>query len=220
MSKTYYLEFPISEEKIRELKMGDVVYLSGTLNTMRDMGHARSLELLKSGQKLPFDLENNGLWHAAPVVKQDESGKWHVLSAGSTTSSRFTNLGSKLLEQAGMRVTIGKGTMGPKAVEAMQNKGSVFLNTTGGCAAMYAQQVKEVTEVHWLDLGLPEAIWVLRVENIGPLIVGIDSHGNSLFPQVKEVMEINLEKQASLMNVDLQKDYTYMPLRILGRPRD
>ena len=220
MSKTYYLEFPICEEAIRELRMGDIVYLSGVVHTMRDMGHARSVEQLKNRQALPFDLPESCIWHAAPIVKQDESGKWHVLAAGSTTSSRFTGLGSDLLERLNMRVTIGKGTMGQKAVDTMQKVGSVYLNTTGGCAAMYAQQVKEVIGVHWMDLGQPEAVWVLRVENIGPLIVGIDTHGNSLFPQVKANMDKNLAQQAELLNVDLHKDYTYMPLRILGRPRE
>jgi hydro-lyases, Fe-S type, tartrate/fumarate subfamily, beta region len=220
MSTTHYLEFPVSEEAIRELKMGDVVYLSGFVHTMRDMGHARSVEMLINGEKLPFDLASSCIWHAAPIVKQDESGKWHVLAAGSTTSSRFTNLGSDLLKRLGMRITIGKGTMGKKAVKTMREVGSVFLNTTGGCAAMYAQQVKDVSEVHWLDLGLPEAVWVLRVESIGPLIVGIDTHGNSLFPSVKANMDRNLEQQAKQLQVDLQKDYTYMPLRILGRPRE
>lgn len=219
MSKTYYLQFPITEQQARELKMGDVVYLSGTVHTMRDMGHARSLELLRAGRELPFDLSESCIWHAAPVVRKEE-GKWQVLSIGSTTSSRFTSLGSELLERLGMRLTVGKGTMGQQAVDTMQKIGSVYLNTTGGCAALYAQQVQEVTAVHWLDLGLPEAVWVLRVKNIGPLIVGIDAHGSSLYQHVKTTMDRNLEEQAKRLRVDLRKDYTYMPVRILGRPKE
>ena len=219
MSKTYYLDFPITEARIRKLKMGDVVYLSGVIHNMRDMGHARALELLDKGGELPFDLTNSCIWHAAPIVNHDENGKWQVLSVGSTTSSRFTSMGSKLLERLGMRITIGKGTMGGQAVDAMHKIGSAYLNTTGGCAALYAQQIMEVLTVHWLDLGLPEAVWVIRAEQLGPLIVGIDSHGNSLFEQMKVTMNKNLEEQAGLLQVDLNKDYTYMPVRVLGRPK-
>lgn len=219
MSKTYHLQFPITEQQARELKMGDVVYLSGTVHTMRDMGHARTLELLKAGAELPFQLSDSCIWHAAPIVRQ-ENGKWQVLAIGSTTSSRFTSLGSELLERLGMRITLGKGTMGQQAVDAMQKASSVYLCTTGGCAALYAQQVQEVTAVHWLDLGLPEAIWVMRVKDIGPLIVGIDAHGNSLYQHIKTTMEHNLEEQAKRLKVDLQKNYTYMPVRILGRPKE
>ena len=219
MSKTYYLTLPVSEEEVRALTMGDIVYVSGIVHTMRDMGHARTVEYLSKGQTPPFDLSGSCIWHAAPIVKQDENDKWHVLAAGSTTSSRFTQLGANLIERLNIRVTIGKGTMGKQAVDTMHEVGSVYLNTTGGCAAMYAQQVKEVIGVHWLDLGLPEAVWILRVENIGPLIVGIDSHDNSLFPQVRADMDRHLEQQAERLAVDLNKDYTYMPLRILGRPR-
>lgn len=219
MSKTVKLEFPLTEEQVRELNVGDVVYLTGIIHTMRDMGHARALEMLKKGEKLPFDLATSAIWHCAPIVKQDEAGKWHVPSAGSTTSSRFTPLGSEMLEQLGMRCTLGKGTMGKRAVDTMQRIGSVYLNTTGGCAAMYAQQIEEVVDVHWLDLGLPEAIWVMKVKEFGPLIVGIDSHGNSLFENMKKVMDENLAEQAAKARITLDYNYSYMPISILGRPR-
>ncbi len=219
MSNTYYLDVPFTEEETRALEVGDVVYISGIIMTMRDMGHARALEMLDRGEELPFDLAHSAIWHAAPIVKQDETGKWHITSAGSTTSSRFTPLGSELLERLHMRCTLGKGTMGKRAVDTMQKIGSVYLNTTGGCAAMYAQQIEEVTEAHWLDLGLPEAIWVMRVKNMGPLIVGIDSHGNSLFQNMYAVMDKNMKEQAEKAGVSLEKNYSYMPLSIPGRPR-
>lgn len=220
MSKTVHLTFPIPEEQILDLEIGDVVYLTGTIHTVRDMGHARALEMLDRGEDLPFDLPNSAIWHAAPIVKQDETGKWHILSAGSTTSSRFTPLGSEMLKRLGMRCTIGKGTMYQKAIDTMKEVGSVYLNTTGGCAAMYAQQVEEVETVHWLDLGLPEAIWVMRVKEFGPLIVGIDAHGNSLYEEMKATMNQNMLREAEKAEVDLTYNYSYMPVSILGRPRN
>lgn len=219
MSKVVHLTFPISEDQIRSLEVGDIVYLTGTIHTMRDMGHARALEMLDRGEKLPFNLSDSAIWHAAPIVKQDETGKWHILSAGSTTSSRFTPLGSEMLKRLGMRCTIGKGTMYKKAIDTMQEVGSVYLNTTGGCAAMYAQQVEEVQAAYWLDLGLPETIWVMRVNEFGPLIVGIDSHGNSLYENMKGSMNQNMRAEAEKAGIDLERDISYMPVSILGRPR-
>jgi len=219
MSKTVYLSFPLTEEDVRSLEVGDIVYLTGTIHTVRDMGHARALEMLDRGEKLPFSLSDSAIWHAAPIVKQDETGKWHILSAGSTTSSRFTPLGSEIIRRLGMRCTIGKGTMYQEAVDTMQEVGSIYLNTTGGCAAMYAQQVEEVETVHWLDLGLPEAIWVMRVKEFGPLIVGIDSHGNSLYENMKKTLRANMHAEAEKAGVDLERNFSYMPLSILGRPR-
>ena len=219
MSKEYRLEFPLTEEQVRELRMGDIVYLSGVVHTMRDMGHGRAVEMIENGEALPFDLSNSAIWHSAPIVRKDESGKWHVMASGSTTSSRFTELGSKLLETYHMRCTIGKGTMGPQAVETMKRVGSVYLNTTGGTAALYAQQVEEVVDVKWLDLGLPEAVWMLRVKDFGPLIVGIDSHGNSLYDTMRESMSQRLEKECEKAGVSLSHKYTYLPTNLLGKPR-
>lgn len=219
MSKEYRFQFPLTEEQVRELQMGDIVYLTGLIHTMRDMGHGRAVEMVNRGETLPFDLSTSAIWHCAPIVKQDESGGWHVMAAGSTTSSRFTPLGSDLLEAFHMRCTIGKGTMGPRAVETMQKNGSVFLNTTGGTAALYAQQIEEVAGVHWLDLGLPEAVWMLRVKDFGPLIVGIDSRGGSLYQSMRQDMNLRLKEECEKAGVSLSRNYTYLPVNLLGKPR-
>jgi len=179
MNKEYYFTMPVEEKDIRQLEIGDIVYLTGTCYTMRDMGHRRSVEILQQEEMLPFNLSKGALWHCGPIVKK-EGETWRVVSAGSTTSSRFTQLGAELIRQVKVRFTIGKGTMGADAIDAMKNIGACYLNSIGGCAALYAEQVKKVKMVFWTDLGLPEAIWVLEVEKLGPLVVGIDSHGNSL----------------------------------------
>ncbi|MDR1510820.1 MAG: FumA C-terminus/TtdB family hydratase beta subunit [Synergistaceae bacterium] len=220
MSSVYHLTFPFSEEETRNLKVGDIVYINGHIHTMRDMGHARALDILKKGEKLPFDLSPSAIWHCAPIVKQDEAGKWFVTSAGSTTSSRFTPLGSEMLERLGMKATLGKGTMKQRAVDVMKKIGSVYLNTTGGTAALYAQQIEDVEAVHWLDLGLPEAIWVLRVKEFGPLIVGIDSYGNSLYENIRKDMNVHLKEQLNKAGISISKSFTYLPVNITGRPRE
>lgn len=215
MPKEHVLEMPLKEEKIRELKINDIVYLSGTIHTMRDMGHRKTVDLLEinKGDELPFDLRNGALWHCGPIVHfSKEENQWIVVSAGSTTSSRFSILGAKLIELLPIRITIGKGTMNEEAHEAMKKIGSCYLNTTGGCAALYAEQIEKVQAVYWKELGLPEAIWVLKMNNFGPLIVGIDSWGNSIFKNIKEKTEKKLN-QIYLRN-NLKGKYAYLPKRV------
>jgi len=220
MSKEEHeLKFPLTEEKIRQLKIGDAVYFSGTIITLRDMGHRRVVDLLEAGRykEIPFaeELTNGALWHCAPIVSfVEEEKKWEVCSAGSTTSSRFTSLGAKLIDYFNIRITVGKGTMLKEIHKVLQNTGSCYLNSTGGCAALYAKQIKKVQTVHWLDLGYPEAAWVLEVDKLGPLIVGIDSNGNSLFEEMKERLQGNLSKIYKKHN--LKKKYAYLPKRVPG----
>lgn len=217
MGQVYRISLPVSEEDIRKLRIGDVVYLTGTCYTMRDMAHRRAVEILQQEETLPFNLSKGALWHCGPIVRK-ENDKWVVVSAGSTTSSRFTLLGAELVRQLGVRVVIGKGTMGKEAVVAMKDVGSCYLGSIGGCAALYAEGIKDVKMVFWQDLGLPEAVWVLEVENLGPLVVSIDSHGNSLYEELKIKVKGKLAEvyeKSSLMGG--RKNYTYLPKRVPAR---
>lgn len=216
MSKEYRLKAPITEAQIRELKCGDAVYISGLVHTMRDMGHRRAADMLAAGEKLPFDLHNGVLWHCGPIVQSLPQGKWKAVSAGPTTSSRFTYLGAELIKKLQIRCTIGKGTMLAKAAEAMGEVGSCFLNATGGCAALYAEQIEEVVDVLWTDLGLPEAIWVMRVKDLGPLIVGIDTQGASLFEKVGQNMRANLTSIYEKSHLDPKYSLAYLPKRVVA----
>lgn len=216
VGKEFRLELPLDEAKVRELKMGDVVYLSGKVFTMRDMGHRRAVDLLQAGQALPFDLREGVLWHCAPIVRRD-GNRWEVTSAGATTSSRFTLLGSELIHRLRLRLTIGKGTMGGSAQKAMQEVGSAYLNMTGGCAALYAQQVREVVDVYWTDLGLPEAVWSLRVEDLGPLVVGIDAHGQSLYGEMRGELESRRPGIYASCRLRDGGNLTYLPKRVPGK---
>lgn len=217
MKKEVKLTLPVTEEQVRELNCGDIVYLSGSIYTMRDMGHRRAVEMLKSGQKLPFDLASGAVWHCGPIVRPKDGDRWEVMSAGSTTSSRFTTLGSELIRMLNMRCTIGKGTMNQEAVDTMKKAGSVFLNTTGGCAALYAQQIEELAGVYWKDLGLPEATWVMKIKDMGPLIVGIDSHGNSLYRNISVGLRELLDEQFEKSGISREYRYSYLPKRVAGK---
>ncbi len=182
----YHLQTPLKLEDIEKLNAGDIVYISGEILTARDEAHARILEMEEKGEKLPFSLAGAVIYHCGPLMQQTESG-WKVVSAGPTTSGRMSKMTPLLLKAHELRAIIGKGGMKGVA-DALKNR-CVYLAYTGGCAALAAELIKEVKTVHWLDLGMPEAIWVLRVEKFGPLIVGIDAKGKDIFAEVREKAE-------------------------------
>jgi fumarate hydratase subunit beta len=189
----FKLTTPISEENVRELKVNDTVYITGTIFTMRDGTHKRALKFIREGKILPIKTEGLAVFHCGPIVKR-EHGEWKVVAAGPTTSMRMESFEGELIKALGVRVVIGKAGMGPKTTEAMKSFGAVYGAFTGGVAVLAAKLVKKVRGVEWLDLGMPEALWILEVENFGPLTVAIDSHGNNLYNEIMKQAERNKEK--------------------------
>jgi len=173
--------------------MGDTVYVTGTLITARDQAHKRSLEFLREGKKLPINLEGLAVFHCGPIVKM-EDGKWKVVAAGPTTSTRMEPLEGDFITALGVRLIIGKGGMGPKTAEAMKTFGAAYAAFTGGAAVLAATMIRGVKGVEWLDLGMPEALWILEVEDFGPLTVAMDSHGNNLYAEVMRRTEKDKER--------------------------
>lgn len=197
----YKLRTPISEEEIRKLRVNDVLYISGTIVTARDQAHRRALELHKQGKQLPINLEGLAVFHCGPLMGK-EGGKWIIVSAGPTTSTRMEVFEDKFIEKFKVRVIIGKGGMGTRTTEAMKKYGAVYGAFTGGAGVIAAQAVKNIKGVEWFDLGMPEALWILEVEEFGPLTVAIDSHGNNLYEDVKKRVELN--KQNIYQTLGLQ----------------
>lgn len=190
----YKLTTPVTEDEIRQLKIGDILYISGRIFTARDGAHKRAIGLAKEGKKLPFEVEGLALWHCGPIVKR--IGKeWKVVSAGSTTSGRMEMFEEDLLRHFPIRIIIGKGGMGSKTTLAMKKFGVIYGSLTGGCAALAAQKVLKVEDVKWLDLGMPEALWILQVKDLGPIIVSIDSHGNNMH----ELLMIKVSKRVEMI---------------------
>jgi fumarate hydratase subunit beta len=174
---------PISEEEIRKLRANDTLYISGTMVTARDQAHRRALEYAKRNTPLPVNLEGLAVFHCGPIVRK-EGNRWVVVAAGPTTSSRMDDVEPEFIQRFRPRVIIGKGGMGEKTTEAMAKYGAVYGAFTGGTAVLAAKTVRNVNDAVWLDLGMPEAMWVLEVENFGPLVVAIDACGNNLFRDV------------------------------------
>jgi fumarate hydratase subunit beta len=189
---TYKFRTPISEEDVRKLHVNDTIYITGTVVTARDAAHRRALELHKDGKKLPVDLEGLALFHCGPIVKKD-GNRWRVVAAGPTTSSRMEPFEDDFIKNFRVRVVAGKGGMGKKTADAMKRYGAVYGAFTGGAAVLAAKTIKQVKSVEWSNLGMPEAMWILEVEDFGPLTVAIDAHGNNLFADIQS--KVDKEKQ-------------------------
>lgn len=206
----YELKVPFCEEDMRRLKAGDVVYITGEIMTVRDMAYVRILDAIDAKKKLPFDLNGKAIWHAGPITRQKE-GKWEPVCVGSTTSSRFTDTAAQLLEKTDVRMIIGKGFMGQATAKALQKSGAVYVVTTGGAAAYYGTRIPEVKDVFWLDLGMPAAVWVFRVDRLGPLTVALDSYGNNIFDGLQAKVDANLGQIYKDLEIDLQHNYLWWP---------
>ncbi len=196
----YRLKTPLREEDVRKLNIGDIVYLDGIIYTGRDEVHIHALELAKEGKNPPVDFKNMVLFHCGPLMKK-YGEEWKVIAAGPTTSSRMNGLEPEFIERFGVRAIIGKGGMSGPTVEAMQKHGAVYLAMTGGAAALAADSFKKVHGVEWIEFGMPEAIWILEAENLGPLVVGIDAHGNSIYENVDEAVARNRKRAESILGL-------------------
>lgn len=181
------LEAPITEEKIRSLKVGDVVRINGRMYTGRDAIHKHL-----SDNDAPVDLDGQIIYHCGPVMLKDDEGNWHVKAAGPTTSIREEPYQGDIMKRFGIRAVMGKGGMGAKTLKALEEHGGVYLNAIGGAAQYYADCIKGVDGVDLMEFGIPEAMWHLNVEGF-TAVVTMDSHGNSLHADVEKS---SLEKLA------------------------
>jgi fumarate hydratase class I len=184
------LEPPLSEEKVRALKVGDVVLINGPMVTGRDAAHHYLLH-----HDAPCDLHGAILYHCGPVMLK-ENGQWRTQAAGPTTSSREEPYEADIISRFGLRAVMGKGGMGPGTGAALKECGAVYLHAIGGAAQFYARCLPKVHAVYLLEeLGVPEAMWVFEASNF-PAIVTMDTHGNSLHAEVSAATAAELEKVA------------------------
>lgn len=189
------LKTPVSSEDLKDIKAGDVIYLSGHIVTCRDVAHRR---LIEHGRKLPVDLNGGAIFHAGPIVKKvkGKNDKYEMISVGPTTSMRMERFEKEFIEKTGVKIIVGKGGMGQNTEAGCKENKAIHCVFPAGCAVIAAEQVEEIEDAHWMDLGMPETLWVCRVKNFGPLIVSIDAEGNNLFEQNKVVF--NQRKEEAL----------------------
>ncbi len=180
------LRTPLKDEDVAKLRVGDTVYISGTLVTARDATHMLLLDMVRRGERPPIDLRGLALYHAGPVVKKVD-GEWKVLACGPTTSMRMEAFEAEFLEATGIKLVIGKGGMGKRTADAMRRLVAAYAVFPGGAAVLAAEAIKRVAGVYFLEeLGIPEAMWVFEVEDFGPLTVIIDPTGSNFYDSVRE----------------------------------
>jgi L(+)-tartrate dehydratase beta subunit len=172
---------PLTEADVRQLHVGDSVLLDGVVFGVRDGNLIRVFD-----QKVapPCDWRGAALLHTAPNVRKIGPGKYEPVSVGTTTSMRMDRFTEGLLRDYGVRAILGKGGLSQKSAEHMQKYGAVYLSVTGGAAAMETLQIEEIEKVYWEEL-MPECIWQIRFKGLGPMTVGIDTHGGNLQNEVQ-----------------------------------
>ncbi len=176
------LTLPFTEEKIRALKVGDEVLISGVLFTGRDAVH----KYLHEGGTLPpgVNLRDGIIYHCGPVMMKQADGSYQCTAAGPTTSIREEPYQGQIIRDFGLRGVIGKGGMGDRTLAACREYGCVYLHAVGGAAQVLAECIKKVRNVYLLEqFGSPEAIWELEVEDF-PAVVTMDAHGRSLHQEI------------------------------------
>jgi tartrate/fumarate subfamily iron-sulfur-dependent hydro-lyase beta chain len=185
------LNTPLDVKTVKSLGLGDIVTLSGRIFTARDQAH---ILMLRAG--VPRDLATKDLavYHCGPIVKR-VGADMAVTSAGPTTSMRMESLEPEFIRMTGVRAVIGKGGMGQATLEAMKRHGAVYLSITGGVGALAMRQLGPAKAVHFLEeLGPVEAVWEFDAKYMGPLVVTMDSHGNSLHDAVSAETKANLDR--------------------------
>jgi len=175
----YHMRLPIPLDVVKNLRVNDVLYVTGNVFTARDSAHEKMRAM--NPKDLPFDPSGMALYHCGPLMKQ-EQGRWIAVSAGPTTSSRLEDVEDIILDRFDVHVIIGKGGMGERTRKALKKTGSVYVAFPGGAGVLAAEKITRVSQVYWLEeLGMPEAVWILEVKEFGPLIVAMDSTEQSLY---------------------------------------
>ena len=173
------LTTPVSAEDLKDIHIGDVVYLNGDLTTCRDVAHRR---LVEGGRELPY------------IIRPLENDKFEMVSVGPTTSMRMEKFEYEFVQKSGVRVIVGKGGMGPNTERACKEFGAIHCVFPAGNAVVAATEVEEIVEAQWRDLGMPETLWHCHVNEFGPLIVSIDAEGRNLFEENKVIFNERKEK--------------------------
>jgi len=212
--REFHLTTPINATQTKNLRLDDIVYIDGTIFTIRDWSHQRIAQLLQEGKKeaIPFHLQGMGILHCGPIMTQKEGRGWEVVSAGPTSSSRFSSFIPVLLKGLHPGVMIGKGHLDEKIIGDLVQEKCVFLQAVGGCAALYASQIQKVRNCYWPEFGMVDAVWEFEVKNFGPLSVEIDLKGNSSYRLLREKKLLkNLDRVYKSAGLPKHADYIWWP---------
>ena len=203
----FYLQGPLTEADVCQLKLGDTVYLSGEAFTCRSR---LQKYIFDEGHTLPFSTENrNILIHNGPIIIR-ENGELALKSFMPTSSIRFEKWGAKSVDQWNLRMIVGKTTMGPQTAEMMRRKKCVHVSPRSVSPNLWIDSI-EVEDVHlFKELGSIEAAWFFRLDRLGPFIVDIDTEGNNYFDQFDASIQAN--KEEALRQLGIDPDYSFTKL--------
>lgn len=188
----YSLPTPVSEADIRKLKINDTVTLQQTLFGIRD---ATQIHLFDRGRKTKFDLRGHAVIHTAPNVRKvpvspEFPAGYQPICIGTTTSDRMERFTEPLMNKYGVRMIVGKGGLRESSAAAFTKHGGVYLAIIGGTAALETTWIDQIEDVDLDDLN-PESLWKFKINQFGPLLVAMDSHGGSIYQDVKADVAIN-----------------------------
>lgn len=201
----YHLTAPLSEEDVTKLRLGDTVYISGKAFTCRSRLQKYCFD---EGHSLPFETaQRNILIHNGPIVIK-ENDAWKLVSFMPTSSIRFEKWGAKSVEQWGLRMIVGKTTMGSETAQMMKEKKCVHVSPRSVSPNLWIDSI-EVETVHLFDeLGSIEAAWFFDLHDIGPFVVDIDTEGNNFFDALDEKIACRKNEAMKKLGIDPQFQYT------------
>ncbi|MDH3229478.1 MAG: fumarate hydratase C-terminal domain-containing protein [Alphaproteobacteria bacterium] len=190
------LTAPVSEEDLKTIRPGDIVFLDGVIYTGREGVYRKVVD---EGAAPPVDLRSlsNVNFHCSPAAAVQDDGSFRIGAVTATASFRFSRALPAWFAKTGCKMVVGKGGMNPKDYrDTFVPAGAVYLTTVGyGTGALLGRGIREVLAAHWIEeLGIAQAMWVFRVENFGPLIADSDLAGNSLFEQQNAEINKRIEK--------------------------
>jgi len=174
---------PVSREDLKDIHIGDIVYLDGDITTCREV-----------------DVRDAAILHAGPIIKPLGEDKYQMVSVGPTTSMRMEKFEYEFVQTTSVRVIVGKGGMKENTERACKDFGAIHCVFPAGNAVVAATEVQEIVEAQWKDLGMPETLWHCHVKEFGPLIVSIDSYGENYFEKKKVEYNKKKDEQVELIS--------------------
>ena len=200
MLKVYNLITPIKDNDIEKINAGEFISITGEIFFARDEAHKRALEYKENKLTIPFNFQGGVLYHAGPIAKKI-GDEWKIIAAGPTTSTRMEMFEPKFIKEFKIKIILGKGGMKGETLEAFKKYKVIYGAVIGGTALLWANKIEKVLDVKWLDLGIPEALWKVKVKNFGPILVAIDSKGKNLYDDVdRKVVKNKIEVLKKLQN--------------------
>ena len=201
----YHLTSPLTDEDVKKLKLGDTVYLSGECFTCRSR---LQKYIFDEGNVLPFDTKDrNILIHNGPIVVK-EDGKWRLVSFMPTSSIRFEKWGAKSVSEWGLKMIVGKTTMGEKTAQMMKEKKCVHVSPRSVSPNLWIDSI-EVQDVYlYEELGRIEAAWFFKMNELGPFIVDIDAEGNNYFDRLDKDIADRKEEALKKLGIDDTFEFT------------